>query len=132
MDKRAEEFFQTEVKVFEDLQRQMKTLVSKRRQLESQMHENQIVHEQFVKLTAEHKIYKLIGPVLIPQTLPDAKSNVEKRMEYIRTEITRVERSLQETSAKEEKKKTELMALQAKLQAQMQEFESAQQQQVSA
>lgn len=35
----------------------------------------------------EGKIYKLVGPVLIPQSLEDARSNVEKRLEYINKEM---------------------------------------------
>ncbi len=32
-------------------------------------------------------VYKLIGPVLVKQDLNEAKQNVEKRIEYITTEM---------------------------------------------
>eukprot|EP00158_Paraphelidium_tribonemae_P001843 Partr_v1_DN24873_c1_g1_i3_m29894 putative prefoldin subunit 6 len=127
--KSAKEFFESEVRVFEGIQKELQKIVTKRQQLESQLHENQLVQDQLKKLRNESIVYKLIGPVLVPQELVEAKSNVEKRMEYIRGEITRVERSLKESAEKEEKKRQELMALQAKFQAQM---EAQQQQQQPA
>eukprot|EP00158_Paraphelidium_tribonemae_P001842 Partr_v1_DN24873_c1_g1_i1_m29892 putative prefoldin subunit 6 len=127
--KSAKEFFESEVRVFEGIQKELQKIVTKRQQLESQLHENQLVQDQLKKLRNESKVYKLIGPVLVPQELVEAKSNVEKRMEYIRGEITRVERSLKESAEKEEKKRQELMALQSKFQAQM---EAQQQQQQPA
>lgn len=32
------------------------------------------------------RVFKLIGPVLVPQDLEEARGNVEKRMEYIASE----------------------------------------------
>ena len=37
------------------------------------------------------KVYKLIGPVLIKQDLEEARSNVEKRIDFIGKEIKRSE-----------------------------------------
>jgi chaperonin cofactor prefoldin len=33
------------------------------------------------------KIYKLIGPALIKQDLPEVRANVEKRLDFINTEL---------------------------------------------
>ena len=37
-------------------------------------------------------MYKLIGPVLIKQDLVEAKSNVQKRLEYIQNETERLDK----------------------------------------
>ena len=38
-------------------------------------------------LDADGNVFKLIGPVLVKQDLEDAKSNVEKRLEFIKKEL---------------------------------------------
>jgi chaperonin cofactor prefoldin len=38
-------------------------------------------------LTPNNTVYKLIGPVLVPQDQSDAKSNVDTRLEFIRGEM---------------------------------------------
>ena len=41
--------------------------------------------QELERLEDDANVYKLIGPVLIKQDLVEAKSNVEKRLEFIRT-----------------------------------------------
>jgi prefoldin beta subunit len=38
-------------------------------------------------LRANAEVFKLIGPVLVKQDLEEAKQNVSKRMDYIRSEL---------------------------------------------
>lgn len=71
-------------------------------------------------------MYKLVGPVLVPQDQAEAKANVEKRLDFIRGDMcvhlhliliitcygmwhysTRVEAQLKELGEKSEKKKLE-------------------------
>jgi len=38
-------------------------------------------------LEPEGKVFKLLGPVLVPQDIDEAKSNVDKRIEFISGEL---------------------------------------------
>jgi prefoldin beta subunit len=44
-------------------------------------------NQEFTLLKDHNTIYKLIGPALVPQDQNEAKSNVEKRLEFIRSEM---------------------------------------------
>ena len=35
----------------------------------------------------EGRVFKMVGPALIPQSLEDARSNVDKRLEFINKEV---------------------------------------------
>jgi len=39
------------------------------------------------RLDADSNVYKLIGPVLVKQDQDEAKQNVQKRIDYINTEL---------------------------------------------
>lgn len=39
-------------------------------------------------------MFKLIGPVLVKQELLEVKTNVSKRIEYIKNDMTRLEKNL--------------------------------------
>lgn len=56
----------------------------------------------------ESKIYKLIGPVLVPQDRPEATSNVEKRLEFIQSEVKRVDDLINTSQKKLEEKRNEV------------------------
>ena len=43
-------------------------------------------------MSADASVYKLVGPVLAKQDVTEAKSNVDKRIEYITKEIDRMEK----------------------------------------
>ncbi|KAI8051245.1 Prefoldin [Syncephalis plumigaleata] len=72
---------------FQKLQQDLSKAVSSRQQLGSQLSENEIVQKEFGLLKPDAAIYKLIGPVLLPQERQEAVHNVDKRIEYIRTEM---------------------------------------------
>lgn len=72
---------------FNSIQQEMSGYVSKRQQLEAQLQENKIVKEEFGNLNDGSNIYKLIGPVLVPQERAEAKTNVDKRLEFIESEV---------------------------------------------
>jgi hypothetical protein len=48
---------------------------------------NSANNQEFTLLKDHNTIYKLIGPALVPQDQNEAKSNVEKRLEFIRSEM---------------------------------------------
>lgn len=43
--------------------------------------------QEFALLKSHNTVYKLIGPALVPQDQAEAKTNVEKRLEFIRGEM---------------------------------------------
>lgn len=43
--------------------------------------------QEFSTLKAENTIFKLIGPALVEQDPTEAKANVEKRLEFIKSEM---------------------------------------------
>lgn len=61
--------------------------LAKKRQLDSQLSENKAVKEELDLLKPNNEVFKLIGPVLVKQDQDEAKQNVEKRMEYISSEL---------------------------------------------
>ncbi|KAI1723867.1 prefoldin subunit domain-containing protein [Ditylenchus destructor] len=83
--------FDEEVNKISQLEKDRSRCLLNRRQLESQLTENNMVKEEFDRLEVAANVYKLIGPVLVKQDLAEAKENVRKRVEYITTEISRVE-----------------------------------------
>jgi prefoldin beta subunit len=53
--------------------------------------ENEMVFQEFQLMGADASVYKLVGPVLAKQDVPEAKGNVEKRIEFITKEIERMD-----------------------------------------
>lgn len=61
-------------------------------------------------------VYKLIGPVLVKQDMPDAKQNVAKRIDYINGEIKRHEDTLKEIAGRQDGYKSAINRLQQEFQ----------------
>ncbi|KAL7278826.1 hypothetical protein ACG7TL_007843 [Trametes sanguinea] len=101
---------------FQKIQAELATVVEARQKLEAQQSENELVKKEFAQLTEENTVYKLVGPVLVKQDQVEAKQNVETRLDFIKSEIKRVEGQLKELGEKSEKKKLELVEIQAALQ----------------
>ncbi|KAF8807706.1 hypothetical protein BYT27DRAFT_6583996 [Phlegmacium glaucopus] len=110
---------------YQKLQADLSKAVDARQRLDAQLSENELVKKEFDQLTPENAVYKLIGPVLVKQDQVEAKSNVETRLGFIRSEIKRVEGQIKEVEGKQEKKKTELIQVQSALQQQSQRSPSA-------
>ncbi|ONH65207.1 Prefoldin subunit 6 [Cyberlindnera fabianii] len=96
---------------FNRLQNQLQTLLSSRQQLETQFQENNIVLKEFGTLEEDAKIYKLTGPVLLPQDKSEANLNVEKRIEFIKKEIERAEENIKSTQTKLEEQRNKLIQI---------------------
>ena len=67
-----------------------------------------------------------MGPVLVHQDTTEAKTNVNKRIEFIQSEIKRREAQLKDLTAKQESKKLEIVNLQTAMQQQKEEGLNAQ------
>lgn len=100
---------------FSKAQSTMNDLADARSKLETQYQENKIVLEEFGFLNEESKIYKLTGPVLLPQDYAEAKMNVTKRIEFIQGEIKRVEEKLETEQKDMEETRNKLLQVRAQI-----------------
>ncbi|KAF6825952.1 prefoldin subunit 6 [Colletotrichum plurivorum] len=96
---------------------ELQTTVQARQKLEAQKQENLGVKEEFDQLKDGEQIYKLVGPVLLKQDKIEAESTVQGRLDFITKEIERHEGLISEVQGKIEKKKAEIIQLQASAQA---------------
>lgn len=102
---------------YQKLQKELQDAVDSRQRLEAQKTENLGVQKEFSKLKDDETIYKLIGPVLLKQEKTDAESTVNGRLEFIGKEISRLEKQITDTQLGLEKKKAEIIQVQAAAQA---------------
>ena len=90
---------------FQKIQGDLANTVEIRQRLDAQQSENEIVKkvritlychsgeklmvplQEFSTLASSNVVYKLVGPVLVPQDQTEAKNNVEKRLEFIRGDM---------------------------------------------
>ncbi|SCU81462.1 LAME_0B07206g1_1 [Lachancea meyersii CBS 8951] len=93
-------------------QQELEDLVVARQKLETQLQENKIVQDEFDTLKEETKVYKLTGNVLLPVEQFEAKNNVEKRLEFITTEIKRCEENIKAKQIVLEKMRAEIIQAQ--------------------
>ncbi|TPX59212.1 hypothetical protein SpCBS45565_g07804 [Spizellomyces sp. 'palustris'] len=109
-----------EMAAFQNLQKDFAKIVQSRTQLESQLKENEMVAKEFDLMKEDATVYKLIGPVLVKQEKVEATSNVKKRIEFITSEIKRLETQIKELEQKQDAKRAEVMQLQQAYQQQLQ------------
>jgi len=101
---------------FQALSKDMSSIVEARQKLDSQLQENRSVQKEFANLADDAKIYKLVGPVLVKQDKSEAVMNVDKRLEFINSEIARIEKQITDIQEKQERKKMEIIQVQSQLQ----------------
>lgn len=100
---------------FSKLQSSLTELAEARSKLETQLQENKIVLEEFDHLSEDSKIFKMTGPVLMPQDYNEAKMNVQKRLEFIETEIKRVEEKIGKEQKNVEDTRNKLLQIKAQM-----------------
>lgn len=97
-------------------------LVDNRSALDSQLLENTTVFDELQRLEAGTKVFKRIGPTLVPQALDTARENVSKRLDFIKKEVERAEKLIVEAEKKVAEKNEQMMSAQNALQAESQRF----------
>ncbi|XP_021955424.1 prefoldin subunit 6 isoform X1 [Folsomia candida] len=112
--------FHAELEKFKIAQKKSEKLVRLNSQLETQLHENEMVKEELGFCKEDARVFKLVGDVLVPQSLTEARSNVVRRIEYIQNESKR-NTELINTN------KTELVGLRDSVTALEQELQKTQQ-----
>ena len=73
------------------VQEQMGKLAENMSQYYQQKLENDMVLKELKLLSDDSTVFKRVGPCLIKQDMFEATSNVEKRIDYITQELTRIE-----------------------------------------
>ena len=84
---------------------EVQVILAKQQSLLAQKNENDTVKLEFDLIdetSDEVEVYKLIGPVLIKQDAAEAKSNVEKRLEFIKKEVENADKKIEESLKKKE------------------------------
>lgn len=64
--------------------------------------------QELGRLGDDANVFKLIGPALIKQDLVEAKSNVSKRLEYIKGEIERADTQIKSMESKSKQHEQEV------------------------
>lgn len=85
---------------FLETQKKFGQISERRRILVAQESENQMVNKELEQLESDAVIYKLIGSVMVKQSLEDAKGTVSKRLEYISGEIESVNKTFEALRSK--------------------------------
>eukprot|EP00286_Rhodomonas_abbreviata_P008268 CAMPEP_0181319002 /NCGR_PEP_ID=MMETSP1101-20121128/17323_1 /TAXON_ID=46948 /ORGANISM="Rhodomonas abbreviata, Strain Caron Lab Isolate" /LENGTH=124 /DNA_ID=CAMNT_0023426541 /DNA_START=70 /DNA_END=444 /DNA_ORIENTATION=+ len=104
---------ETEAKAFQTFQKDHTNMSQAFSKLLAQQNENGMVLSE-LKLLDESsaKVYKLVGPVLLNQDLDEAKSNVEKRLQYIGDEMKRTQNHINDLEKRMEEKKAKIIQIQ--------------------
>ena len=74
------------------------------------------------------RVYKLVGPVLIPQEPEEAKTTVSTRMSFIAKELTAATQKVNKMSQVQQEKRVLLLSEQQKFQSLVQQTAAASQQ----
>jgi prefoldin beta subunit len=109
-----------EIATFRTMQESMQQYQSNLQLVQSQRTENEMVLEEFQLLLDAKKtnsgkqvvnVYKMIGPVLMSQNINEAYQTVEKRLQFITTEQTKIQNQMdgQEKLLQEQAKKVQQM-----------------------
>ena len=112
----AEVEYQREGNELRKLQKEVNRIDSMRQDYLLKKNENELVKSELDLLEPEAVIYKLIGPALIRQALPESKVNVEKRLEFINGEIERLVKHREEFLKRVEEQSAKVAKMQAELQ----------------
>ncbi|KAE8748619.1 hypothetical protein FOCC_FOCC004630 [Frankliniella occidentalis] len=107
---------QLEVENFQALQKQYQKTLSVRQQLGGQLFESETVKSELDLVKKDQEVYKLIGPVLIKQDLEEALQNVNKRMDYIKGELKRIDDTITDMEKKQDTQRDLLNKLQQQYQ----------------
>ena len=85
---------------FREVQLQLQKVRGDLQIILGQLTENEMVQQELDVLDSGSNVYKMVGPVLIKNTLDDAKDTVSKRLEFITSEKQRLEAKGKELETK--------------------------------
>merc|ERR1712226_1277452 len=108
--------FQTSAEKLQATQKEYSKVLADRQTLDGQLSENKQVKEALDMSPEDAKIFKLIGPALVPQDLEEAKSNVDKRISYIGGELKRKEDLMADLDKKQDEAREKMQEIQMQMQ----------------
>merc|ERR1712072_941087 len=109
---------QKHLSLYKEAQADVQKIMQQRTTLVSQINENKMVEAEFKLLEDEDcAVYKKVGPVLIPRELLEAKAEVNKRLEYMNSELSKMDQKVKENNVTIEKSGEKVMQFQQKMQA---------------
>mmetsp|Transcript_23208 Transcript_23208/g.38705 ORF Transcript_23208/g.38705 Transcript_23208/m.38705 type:complete len:129 (+) Transcript_23208:77-463(+) len=105
------------LKAYKANQEEIQALFVQKQQALSQFNENTLVKGEMDLLDDTSKVYKLVGPVLMTVELEESKGNVAKRLEFIETEIKKIDSAIAEKQGEQATLGDEIAAAQKAMQA---------------
>lgn len=75
-------------------QEQLRSLIEQKQKLDSQVNEILMAKEEVDLLEDDATIYKLIGPLMVPQELKEVKETIAGRLKYLNDKIEYFEKEL--------------------------------------
>lgn len=75
-------------------QEHLRSLIEQKQKLDSQVNEIMMAKEEVDLLEDNAIIYKLIGPLMVPQDLKEVKETVKGRLKYLNEKIDYYEKEL--------------------------------------
>eukprot|EP00695_Tsukubamonas_globosa_P000575 TRINITY_DN147_c0_g1_i1.p1 TRINITY_DN147_c0_g1~~TRINITY_DN147_c0_g1_i1.p1 ORF type:complete len:136 (+),score=42.43 TRINITY_DN147_c0_g1_i1:55-462(+) len=108
----VQERVQVEFEEFRTIQKELAKFVSTKQTYLSQLNENEMVKKELGLLESDADVFKLIGPVLVKQDLAEVKSNVDRRLEFIRKEMERTDKSISDLEKKGQEKQKKIAEIQ--------------------
>lgn len=107
----------SEVAKFKVIQQEVNQFRSDLQFVLGQRTENEMVQQELDLIGNDGIVFKRIGPVLLQQEVDDARQTVQKRLEFIKSEMDKIE----STIATKEKEGTEIAVKVQQMQAQLQQ-----------
>jgi len=105
-----------EVEKFKEIQAQLQSVRADLQTVLGQLTENEMVQKELELVDSSSNVYKMVGPVLIKNSLEDARDTVSKRLEFITAERDRLEAKSKELETKGGEIATKVQQMQAALQ----------------
>eukprot|EP00894_Picocystis_sp_ML_P002291 jgi/Pico_ML_1/52808/g3461.t2 len=110
---RLQQQLEEKIGAFRGVQKEAQSCFERRQKYSQQLNESEMVLKELELLDDEANVYKLVGPALIKQDLVEAKSNVSKRVEYIKNEM--IENTVKGIESKQSQMQEEILGLQQQL-----------------
>ena len=82
------------VRQWKSMDSDISALFTQKTQALAQFNENTMVKGELDLLEEDSNVFKLVGPVLMTVDLDEAKENVAKRVEFIETEISKLDAAI--------------------------------------
>merc|ERR1712173_210776 len=119
-DQKHLEVFQNSYKQLNEIQGEIAKHTQARQQLEAQLIENTTVEREVALCDRSAVMYKQVGPILVKQEYDEVKMNVKKRVDYIKKEMDRHEKQIEDKKKTQQEHMKQLRLIEDQLAKQMQ------------